>query len=144
MRKNLTVAKTFKKIAKLREKNVKLTRTIDVLGNTSIRGKKLNSLDTNRIMYELATYRAMYKECVLLVPEGPYRDEILIEALDVDIKVKLTTMEDYVVVRTEHVENQKRLDKLNTYLSLLPDEEKKAYKLEKAANAIDPRDNDDE
>jgi hypothetical protein len=139
-KKNLTVAKTFKKIAKLRNRDSELKKEMNVIGSITVRDKSISSLSTNRLVYELAMYRAMYKECTLIVSEGEYRDQIIKSALDVDIKSKLDSMQDHMVMGIERKQIRERIEKLEAYMDNLPQAEKQAYRLEQAAKNIDPRD----
>lgn len=140
MKKKLTVAKTYKKISKLRKLRNEINDQLNGLGKMNVRGKNICNMDNNYILYNIAMFNAMIKEITNMFPEGDKRATLIAETVGENVEDQLQTMREYLRLDIKRQDVDDRLDKLQTYLDNIPDAEKKAYRLEQAAENIDERD----
>lgn len=139
-KKRLTVAKTFKKIANLRKLKEEIKQQMSAIGSTVVRGKSVSQMDNNYILYNIATFKTMLKEAADMFPEGDKRASLIADTVGEDVELQLQTMREYLRLRIKDQDVVDRLDKLENYLDNIPSEEKKAYRLEQAAEKVDERD----
>lgn len=139
-KKRLTVAKTFKKIDNLRKLKEEIKQQMSAIGSTVVRGKSVSQMDNNYILYNIATFKTMLKEAADMFPEGDKRASLIADTVGEDVELQLQTMREYLRLRIKDQDVVDRLDKLENYLDNIPSEEKKAYRLEQAAEKVDERD----
>lgn len=140
--KRLSVAKTHKKIEKLRKQRNELNETIKTIGrNTEVRGKLLENMDLNYILYNITMFNLMLKEAEnIFKPSSETYDALINESVGEDIKDTIKIMKDYITLSLRYDQLCARLEKLEIYMDHLPADEKKAFRLERAAENIDARD----
>ena len=139
-KKRLSVEKTYNKISKLRKLQTEIEDQLKGLGKMMVRGKSLGSMDNNYVLYNIAMFKTMIKECNEMFPEGDKRAKLISDTVGEDVQDQLTSMREYLRLNIKKKDVRDRIERLEDYMDNIPKAEKDLYRLEKAVENVDERD----